>query len=79
VFSDLNLTITDARREAIEALEGSDHFDMAETRVSQTEIWRRYAGYPFVLSAHPRLPPDLGSACAWLYRRDEVVVARSAL
>ena len=52
VFSDLNLAITDARREAHAAVEGCEHVDFATARVSQVEIWRRYASYPFVMSAH---------------------------
>ncbi|MFN3546373.1 MAG: hypothetical protein ACK4U0_02695 [Mesorhizobium sp.] len=52
VFSDLALTPTDARREAHAALEGCAHVDVATKRVSQIEIWRRYASYPFVMSAH---------------------------
>lgn len=52
IFSDLNLSPTAARREAIEALHGCGHLDLAGARVSQTEIWRQYARYPFVLSAH---------------------------
>lgn len=52
VFSDLGLQTTDARREAHAAVEGCEHVDLASARVSQFEIWRRYASYPFVLSAH---------------------------
>lgn len=52
VFSDLGLAVTGARREAHAAVDGCAHVDLAVTRVSQIEIWRRYASYPFVLSAH---------------------------
>ena len=51
LFSDLNLSPTPARREAIAALQGCDHFDQAKARLSQTAIWRQYARYPLVLSA----------------------------
>lgn len=52
VFSDLALAPTEARRDAHAAIEGCAHVDIARARVSQTEIWRRYASYPFVMSAH---------------------------
>jgi len=52
VFSDLGLAATDDRREALAAVAGSPHVDLAATRVSQIDIWRRYASYPFVMSAH---------------------------
>ena len=52
VFSDLNLQTSEARREAHAAVEGCGHVDFASARVSQVDIWRRYAGYPFVMSAH---------------------------
>ena len=52
VFNDLALAPTDARREAHAAVEGCAHVDFASARVSQVEIWRRYASYPFVMSAH---------------------------
>lgn len=52
IFCDLNLSPTDARHEAIDALRGCNHVDIAEKRVSQTAIWRRYTRYPLVLSAH---------------------------
>lgn len=52
VFCDLNLSPTDARREAIDALRDCEHVDFAASRVSQTAIWQRYASYPLILSAH---------------------------
>lgn len=52
VFSDLGLALTDARREAHAAVAGCAHVDLATTRVSRIGIWRRYASYPFVMSAH---------------------------
>lgn len=52
VFSDLGFAVTGSRREAHAAVEGCMHVDLAAMRVSQIEIWRRYASYPFVMSAH---------------------------
>jgi hypothetical protein len=52
VFSDLNLMLSDARREANAAVEGCIHVDFASRRLPQIEIWHRYASYPFVMSAH---------------------------
>lgn len=52
VFSDLGLAITDDRREAQAAVAGCEHVDVATVRVPQVAIWRRYARYPFVMSAH---------------------------
>jgi hypothetical protein len=52
VFSDLNLQPTAARAEAHEAVKGCEHVDFASVRVPQFEIWRRYASYPFLMSAH---------------------------
>lgn len=52
VFNDLGLAPTNARREARAAVEGCGHVDFASIRVSQIEIWRRYASYPFVMSGH---------------------------
>lgn len=52
VFSDLGLSLTAARREAHAAVAGCGHVDLADRRVSRIDIWRRYASYPFVMSAH---------------------------
>lgn len=52
VFSDLGLAITNDRREAHAAVAGCEHVDFATSRVPQVDIWRRYATYPFVMSAH---------------------------
>lgn len=52
VFTDLSRRqSTLDRREAIAALTGCAHVDFARRRVSQAAIWRRFARYPFVLSA----------------------------
>lgn len=52
VFSDLGLALSGARRDAHAAVAGCAHVDLATTRVSRVAIWRRYASYPFVMSAH---------------------------
>jgi hypothetical protein len=52
VFSDLSINPTEARREAHAAIDGCEHVDVATSKVSQVNIWRRYASYPFVMSAH---------------------------
>lgn len=52
VFTDLNKSqYTAERRAAVAALRGCAHVDFLRKRVSQAGIWRRYARYPFVLSA----------------------------
>jgi len=52
VFCDLGLGLhSEERREAVRVLAGCPHVAVPAKRVSQTEIWRLYAGHPFVLSA----------------------------
>lgn len=52
VFCDLEINLaSEERRQAVAALRNCDHVDFLKKRVSQTAIWRRYAEYPFVLSA----------------------------
>jgi hypothetical protein len=52
IFTDLNRKqYTPERREAVGTLEGAAHVDFLRRRVSQGAIWRRFARYPFVLSA----------------------------
>jgi hypothetical protein len=52
VFCDLNLNLNSVERgTAAATLQGCAHVDFARRRVSVEEIWRRYASYPFVLSA----------------------------
>ena len=52
VFCDLETAlVSQARRQAVAALRNCDHVDFQSKRVSQYEIWRRYASYPFVVSA----------------------------
>ncbi|MBL8578540.1 MAG: hypothetical protein JNK47_15045 [Mesorhizobium sp.] len=52
IFSDLGLTPSDERRRLMEVLDGCSHVDFATRRVSQAQIWKAYAKYPLVLSAH---------------------------
>lgn len=52
VFSDLNIrNHSHERRDATAALTGCSHVDFLARRVGRSAIWRRYARYPFVLSA----------------------------
>jgi hypothetical protein len=52
VLCDLEIQLTsEERRRAIATLGDCDHVDMLKKRLSQIGIWRRYANYPFVLSA----------------------------
>ncbi len=52
VFCDLEVDLaSEERRRAVAALRNCDHVDFLRKRVSQAAIWRRYAKYPFVLSA----------------------------
>jgi hypothetical protein len=52
VLCDLGISISSGeRRRAIAALRTCSHVDFLEKRLSQYAIWRRYAEYPFVLSA----------------------------
>lgn len=52
VFSDIGLNVNSGeRRQALAQLDGCGHVDFLAARVSQEEVWRRYASYPFVLSA----------------------------
>ncbi len=52
VFTALNKSqYTPERRQAVAALRGCPHVDFLRKRVSQAGIWRRYARYPFALSA----------------------------
>jgi hypothetical protein len=52
VFCDLEVNLaSEERRRAVATLRNYDHVDFLEKRVSQRAIWRRYAEYPFVLSA----------------------------
>ncbi len=51
VFCDIGLSLASRDRvQAVRALRGCPHVAMQQQRVSQDEIWRRYAGHPFVLS-----------------------------
>lgn len=52
VFCDLGLNIqSDDRRQAMAALADCPHVEMQRRRTSQEGIWKRYAEFPFVLSA----------------------------
>ena len=52
IFCDLEVNLdSEERRRAAAMLRKYDHVDFLRRRVSQTAIWRRYAEYPFVLSA----------------------------
>jgi len=52
VFCDLEVSpVSEERRRAAAALRNCDHVDFLRKSVPQTVIWRRYAEYPFVLSA----------------------------
>lgn len=52
VFCDVGLYRNSLDRHiVVTRLEGCDHVEMQRQRVSRTEIWRRYADHPFVLSA----------------------------
>jgi hypothetical protein len=79
VFCDLGTLLSSpTRKQAIAALSGCDHIDFQNTRLSQTGIWRRYADYPFVLSA-----PGNGLDChrTWelLYLGSIVITKTSSL
>jgi hypothetical protein len=51
VFSDIGLSLASVdRRAAVAALADLPHVSLSRRRVSQQEIWRRYAGHAFVLS-----------------------------
>lgn len=51
VFCDLGLNLnSEVRREAMRVLASCPHVEFLSHRVSQRDIWRRYAGAPFVLS-----------------------------
>lgn len=51
VFCDLGFGPTPERRNALMMLFHCEHVDVLGSRLSQAEIWRRYAQYPFVVSA----------------------------
>lgn len=52
VFCDLKVSLaSEERRRAVAVLRNFDHVDFIRKRMSQTAIWRRYAEYPFVISA----------------------------
>lgn len=52
VFCDLELKLNSpSRREAVAALRDCDHMVFQQRRTSRRRIWRRYARYPFILSA----------------------------
>ena len=79
VLCDLEVSVvSDERRRAITALRTCDHVDFLSKRVSQTAIWRRYAGYPFVISAQGN---GLDSHRTWelLYLGSIVITKRSSL
>lgn len=79
VFSDLGVSpISDERKQAVAALRDCGHVDFLRRRISQRAIWKRYARYPFVLSA-----PGNGLDChrTWelLYLGCIVITATSPL
>jgi hypothetical protein len=52
VFCDLEVNhSSEERQRAVDVLQNCDHVDMLRKKVPQTAIWRRYAEYPFVISA----------------------------
>ena len=52
VFCDLGVSLgSEERCRAVTTLRNCGHVDVLESRISQAAIWRRYAQYPFVLSA----------------------------
>lgn len=52
VFCDLGISLaSDERINAVAALSRCEHVECLISRISQAEIWRRYAQYPFVVSA----------------------------
>ncbi|MFA5322568.1 MAG: hypothetical protein WC373_07810 [Smithella sp.] len=52
VFCDLGVNLaSEERHRAVTALMNCDHVHFLKNRVSQNAIWRRYAEYPFVISA----------------------------
>ena len=52
VFCDLGVSLASEERiRAVASLGQCRHVDFLTSRISQTEIWRRYAQYPFVISA----------------------------
>lgn len=59
IFCDLNINLnSEERKKAVTEFSQSDRVDFLEKRVPQAAIWRRYAKYPFVLSA-----PGVGLDC----------------
>lgn len=50
-FGDFSGGLNPERRDALRRLSDCATTDISTARVSQTEIWRRYAQYPFVISA----------------------------
>jgi len=51
VFCDLGVSLaSEERARAVGALKDCTHVDCLSSRVSQAEIWRQYAEYPFVVS-----------------------------
>ncbi|KQC11063.1 MAG: hypothetical protein APR62_10690 [Smithella sp. SDB] len=51
MFCDLGVSFaSEERHRAVTELRDCDHVDFLKKRISQREIWRRYAEYPFVLS-----------------------------
>jgi hypothetical protein len=52
VFSDFSVSLaSEERYRAVATLRDCAHADFLESRISQAAIWKRYAQYPFVLSA----------------------------
>jgi len=52
VLCDLGISVSsEERHRAISALRNCGHVDFQKKRLSQVAIWRRYAEYPFVMSA----------------------------
>ncbi len=79
VFCDLETAlVSQARRQAVAALRTCVDVEFQSKRVSQSEIWRRYASYPFVVSA-----PGNGLDChrTWeiLYLGSIVIAKKSPL
>jgi hypothetical protein len=79
VLSDIGLSLASYDRfEAVRLLEGHPLVKSVRSRVSQTEIWKLYASYPFVLSA-PGFGMDCHRTYEALYLGSIVIMKHSSL
>ena len=79
VLCDLGVSLASEERQmAVASLRGCDHVTFLDQRISQTAIWKHYAGHPFVLSAEGN---GLDCHRSWelLYLGCIVITKRSSL